>query len=142
METVPDQTSKPISPTLRWTIFIVGCIAVGLGVIGIFLPLLPTVPFLLLALGCFARSSERFYNWLHDHTHLGPLVRPYLKGRGLARATKFKAIGLAWVSIGISTLFFVKVFWVRGMLLVIGLGVSLYLLHMPTTDGDDQDESS
>jgi uncharacterized membrane protein YbaN (DUF454 family) len=117
METLPDQTSKPTSPTLRWTLFIIGFIAVGLGVIGIFLPLLPTVPFLLLAMACFARSSGRFYRWLHDHKHLGPLLRPYLQGRGLTRASKTKAIGLIWFSIGLSVHFLLNTFWIQAVLL-------------------------
>jgi uncharacterized membrane protein YbaN (DUF454 family) len=137
-----DPTPQLTSPTLRWTLFIIGCIAVGLGVIGIFLPLLPTVPFLLLALACFARSSARFYSWLHDHTHLGPLVRPYLQGRGLNRATKIKAIGLVWISIGLSMLFFVEIFWIRGVLLIIALGVSLYLFRLPTSGDENQEEGS
>ena len=138
MNTSCDQTPKPLSPALRWTLFISGFIAIGLGVIGIFLPVLPTVPFLLLAAACFGRSSERFYTWLINHTHLGPLVRPYLQGSGISRSSKLKAIGLIWASITISAIFLINIFWVRGLLLIIGLAVTLYLLKLPTTGNEDQ----
>ena len=138
MNTSCDQTPKPLSPALRWTLFISGFIAIGLGVIGLFLPVLPTVPFLLLAAACFGRSSERFYAWLINHTHLGPLVRPYLQGRGISLRSKLKAIGLIWASITISAIFLINILWVRGLLLIIGLAVTLYLLKLPTTVNEDQ----
>ena len=66
------------SDLLRWILICCGWCCIAAGVVGIFVPLLPTVPFLLLAAACFARSSERFHSWLLEHSHLGPLVRDYL----------------------------------------------------------------
>lgn len=108
-----------------------GIIAVGLAVLGIFLPVLPTVPFLLLALACFARSSEKFYQWLLTHDRLGPLVRPYLEKEGIPPAAKRKAIVLIWISIGFSVTFFVSLVWVRGLLLLIALAVTIYIFRLP-----------
>ena len=88
-----------------------GCTA--LGVLGIFLPLLPTVPLLLLAAACFTRGSERFHNWLLDHPHLGPMIRGYLDGQGMPLRAKIIAIGLIWVTIPVSVLFFIPLFWIR-----------------------------
>jgi uncharacterized membrane protein YbaN (DUF454 family) len=102
--------TKTTNPALRWTLLTSGFLATTLGVIGIFLPVLPTVPFLLLALACFARSSERFYDWLLDHAHFGPIVQPYINGCGISRASKVK----------------------RSLLLVIACAVTLYLLYLPT----------
>lgn len=127
-----NRTPRPLSRLLRWALLLAGLLAVALGVIGILLPVLPTVPFLLLALACFARSSERFYTWLLDHAHFGPIIRPYLDGRGMARASKVKAIILLWASIAVSVLFLVVVSWLQGLLLVIAFGVTLYLLRLPT----------
>jgi uncharacterized membrane protein YbaN (DUF454 family) len=111
-----------------------GFASVILAVLGIFLPVLPTVPFLLLALACFARSSEKLHAWLIDHNRLGPLVRPYLENKGMPRGVKAKAIGLIWLSIGVSVLFFVSIVWVRIMLLLIALGVTAYILKMPVIE--------
>lgn len=137
-----DSTSKSLSPALRWSLFIAGWFAVVLGVIGIFVPVLPTVPFLLLAAACFGRSSERFYRWLHDHDHLGPLLRPYLQGRGISRSSKVKAISLIWGSIAISVLLLIEVVWVRGLLLLIGCCVTLYLMWLPNKNADAQDDGN
>lgn len=139
MKTSPEQTPKQLSRLLRWVLLGIGCITIILAVIGIFLPILPTVPFLLLALACFARSSERFYAWLLDHNHLGPLIRPYLKEQGIARRTKLRAITLVWLSIGISILFLLNIFWIKAMLLIIAVAVTLYLLRLPEEDIDEPD---
>ena len=128
---------KPINPALRWTLLISGLLATALGVLGIFLPVLPTVPFLLLALACFARSSEQFYNWLLDHAHFGPIIRPYINGQGMTRASKFKAIALVWASISLSAFYLIETVWVRWLLLLIACGVTLYLLKLPGIEVED-----
>ena len=128
---------KSINPALRWTLLVSGVIATALGVLGVFLPVLPTVPFLLLALACFARSSEDFYLWLLDHAHLGPIVRPYIDGRGMSRASKAKAIALVWASISLSVFFLVEITWIRWLLLLIACGVTLYLMYLPSLELDD-----
>ena len=123
--------TKPINPALRWALLASGFLTTALGVLGIFLPVLPTVPFLLLALACFARSSEHFYNWLLDHAHFGPIVRPYINGQGMTRASKAKAIALVWASISLSAFYLVEIDWVRWLLLLIACGVTTYLLKLP-----------
>ena len=129
--------SKKLNPVLRWILLVTGLFAVVLAIIGIFLPVLPTVPFLLLAMGCFTRSSERFYLWLRNHNHLGPIVNPYLQGNGIPRANKIKAIALIWVSITFSAVFLIDINWVRILLLAIALAVTIYLLYLPTTAEQD-----
>lgn len=136
----PQRTSKTLNPALRLSLLGCGVIATVLGVIGIFLPLLPTVPFLLLALACFARSSETFYNWLLDHAHFGPLVRPYVDGRGMPRASKLKAIALVWASIIFSAFFLVENVSLKWLLLIVACGVTAYLIHLPVMEVDDEDD--
>ena len=85
---------------VRYLLQGIGWLSVALGVIGIFLPVLPTTPFLLLAAACFARSSPRFYHWLVDHPRLGPWIGGYLNGKGIPLKGKVYAIGLMWISIG------------------------------------------
>lgn len=112
-----------------------GLLSTGLGVIGIFLPLLPTVPLLLLAAACFARSSERFYVWLLEHRHLGPMIRGYLDGRGIPLRAKITAVGLVWMTISVSVLLLTSHLWIRLLLVVIGLCLTAYLASLPVREG-------
>ncbi len=108
-----------------------GWLSVVLGVIGIFLPVLPTTPFLLLAAACFARSSPRFYHWLINHPRLGPWIAGYLNGSGIPLKGKVYAIGLMWISIGFSC-WWVVVPWVQGLMLVTAVIVTVYILRQKT----------
>jgi uncharacterized membrane protein YbaN (DUF454 family) len=124
---------KPVrGQVLRALLIGVGWLSVGVGVIGLFLPLVPTVPLLLLAAACFARSSERFHRWLVEHNHLGPLLRDYLQGAGIPLRAKLVAIGMVWVSVPTSAFIFVAVPWVRLLLLAIAAGITWYLVWLPT----------
>jgi uncharacterized membrane protein YbaN (DUF454 family) len=67
----------------RRLLIVAGTLFTGLGIIGIFVPILPTTPFLLLAAACFMRSSERFYHWLINNRILGAYVRDYMEGKGI-----------------------------------------------------------
>ncbi|MCK9279546.1 MAG: YbaN family protein [Melioribacteraceae bacterium] len=109
-----------------------GWIFVALGVIGIFLPIMPTTIFLILAAGCFARSSEKFYSWMINHKKFGPLIKNYLENRGMPRRAKIIAIAMLNVSIGSSILFFTDSLYVKIILLGIALGVTIYLLSLKT----------
>jgi len=120
------------SDVLRWLLICCGWLAIAGGVVGIFLPLVPTVPFLLLAAACFARSSERFHAWLVEHRHLGPLVRDYLNGGGIPLRAKRMAIGMVWVTMPTSTFLFVPVMWIKIVLMGIAIGITVYLLSLPT----------
>jgi hypothetical protein len=122
---------------LRWLLIGIGWVAIVAGVIGLFLPLVPTVPLLLLAAACFARSSERFHTWLVEHNHLGPLVRDYLNGTGIPHKAKWMAVGMVWVTVPTSALLFVPVFWVKMVLLAIAAGVTIYLIRLPTSPPGD-----
>lgn len=119
------------SRTLRYILFACGCLSVVLGVIGIFLPVLPTTPFLLLAAACFARSSKRFYLWLVLHPKLGPWVRDYLDGEGLPLKGKIWALVLMWASISFS-MWLVPLLWVRVFMLISAVCVTVYILKQKT----------
>jgi len=122
---------------LRLVFTTAGLCSTALGVLGIFLPLLPTVPFLLLAAACFARGSERFHNWLLGHPHLGPMIRGYLEDQGIPLRAKIIAIGLIWITIPVSALFFLPNIWGKIFLITIGLGVTVYLLRLPVCEGGE-----
>lgn len=119
------------NPLLRYSLLALGWLSVALGVLGIFLPVLPTTPFLLLAAACFMRSSRRFYLWLVEHPRLGPWIRDYLSGEGIPRKAKGYAIALMWLSIGISC-WLVPLIWARAFMLTSAVLVSLYILKQKT----------
>ncbi len=119
------------NPLVRYLLLAVGWLSVALGVIGIFVPVLPTTPFLLLAAACFARSSRRFYDWLVMHPRLGPWFRDYLEGNGIPLKGKVYAIGTMWLSIGISC-WLVPLFWARIGMLTSATLVTIYILRLKT----------
>ncbi|MES2818006.1 MAG: YbaN family protein [Pseudomonadota bacterium] len=116
---------------VRYALLALGWLSVVLGVVGIFLPVLPTTPFLLLAAACFARSSRRFYHWLVGHPRLGPWIRDYLDGQGIPLKAKVYAIGLMWASIALSC-YLVPLPWARAFMLTSAVLVSLYILKQKT----------
>ncbi len=116
----------------KWLLITIGTISVGLGFLGIVLPLLPTTPFLLLAATCYIRSSERFYHWLIYHKWFGDYIRNYREGRGIPLTAKITAIVLIWLTIGSSVLFIVPMLYVRILLVLIATGVTIYLLSVKT----------
>lgn len=110
----------------------VGTLFVGIGILGIFLPILPTTPFLLLAAACFARSSQRFYDWLLNNRWFGNYIRNYREGKGLPLKQKVIIIILLWVVIGFSAALAVHVLWVKIVLILIAIGVSIHILSLRT----------
>ena len=122
--------------SVRYTLLAIGWLSVLLGVIGIFVPVLPTTPFLLLAAACVVRSSRRFYLWLVNHKHLGPWIRDYLEGNGIPLKGKVYAIGLMWASIGLSC-YLVPMPWARAFMLTSAVLVTLYILRQKTLPARD-----
>ncbi|RMR60884.1 hypothetical protein ALP83_03356 [Pseudomonas syringae pv. actinidiae] len=125
----PPRTSRHRS--VRYLLIAVGWLSVVSGVIGIFLPVLPTTPFLLLAAACFARSSPRFYHWLVNHPRLGPWIRDYLEGNGIPLKGKVYAIGLMWLSIGLSC-YLIAQPWARAFMLTSAVLVTIYIVRQKT----------
>jgi uncharacterized membrane protein YbaN (DUF454 family) len=110
---------------------VAGTVALLLGIAGVFLPLLPTTPFLLLASACYLRGSERMHRRLREHRVLGPYLHSFESGQGIPARAKIWALALMWISLAISA-WIIPVPWIRGLLLVPGIGVTVYLLRMPT----------
>lgn len=109
-----------------------GFLFLGLGAAGLFLPLLPGTPFLLLAAACFARGSERSHRWLLEHPWIGPPIRDFEEHRALSRKAKITALGMLWASLGATLA------WTRpgpelsACLALVGTAVSLYVLSLKT----------
>lgn len=109
-----------------------GTVFVGLGVLGVFLPLLPTTVFLLLAAYCYSRSSERFHNWLLNNRLLGKYIRNYRSGRGISIRQKATTLVFLWVSIGFSIWLLSAAFWWTIFLLAVAVGVTTHVLCIRT----------
>ena len=104
-----------------------GTLSTGLGIIGVFVPILPTTPFLLLAAACYMRSSERFYRWLTNNRIFGAYVRNYIEGKGMPTRIKVFTILLLWLTIGLSITFAVQNSVVRIILISIAIGVTVHI---------------
>ncbi|MDP6375777.1 MAG: YbaN family protein [Pseudomonadales bacterium] len=89
---------------MRHLWIVLGCLAVGLGAVGIFVPLLPTTPLLLLAAFCFARSSDRLHTWLVTHPRFGPIIRDWREHRAVSRSSKITSTALMALVLVISVL--------------------------------------
>lgn len=117
-------------------LIVAGSIFLGLGIVGIVLPLLPTTPFLLLAAACYARGSERFHSWLLNNRWFGSYIRNYREGKGLTKKLKVTAISLLWITIGCSAALAVDALAIRTILVLIAVGVTIHLLFIPTLKPD------
>ena len=109
-----------------------GSLFVGLAILGIFLPLLPTTPFLLLAAACYARSSRRFYNWLLNNRWFGNYIKNYREKKGVPLRVKLLSISLLWITILFSVAFVVDIFLVRIILILIAVSVTVHILRIRT----------
>lgn len=121
-------------PVSRYLLLACGWIALGLGALGLVLPVLPTAPFVLVAAACFMRSSERLHSWLVEHPTFGIHIRDYLEGKGLHRRTKVLALVTLWASILFSAIVLVPLLAVDVLLVAIAAGVTVYILRLPDAD--------
>ena len=116
---------------VRRFFLLAGLLSVGLGIAGVFLPLLPTTPFLLLAVFCFSRSSRRLNAWLLGHRFFGTYLRNYREGPCMTRRHKGLTLLLLWTGIGLSAALGVHLLWARLLLAAVGVGVTTHLLWIP-----------
>jgi len=118
---------------VRGLLICLGCIAVGLGLLGIPLPVLPTTPFLLLAAWCFGRSSERLLKWLLTNRLFGDYLRNYVHNRGIPKRVKGYILITLWGTISLSAFFAVNAWWLRLLLITIAIGVTVHILRIRTS---------
>lgn len=128
----PRRPSPPLGNVTRALLVVAGLLSLGLGILGIVLPILPTTPFLLLAAACFLRSSRRLYAWITGNRFFGPPIRAYLRYRAIGRGTKIAALVTLWVVIGATIVFVLRNPWLRIGLAAIASGVSVHILMMKT----------
>ena len=126
------EQTESISPLLKYFYLISGFILVGIGVVGIFLPLLLTTIFLILASICFLKSSPKANEWLRNHKVLGGYIDNYQNKTGLTRKAKIANIITLWTSISLSAFLLTEELYIRLILLVIAIGVTIHLLMIKT----------
>lgn len=112
--------------------FVIGFISLIFGIVGIFLPVLPTTPFLLLSAYCFARSSDKMYNWLMTNRYFGKYLSDYRAGLGIPLRIKIYAISLLWITILISIYLIVKMYIIKILLFLIALTVTIHIIKIKT----------
>jgi len=118
---------------VRALFFAAGTVSLFLGAIGTVLPLLPTTPLLLLALGCYCKSSERMTRWVLTNKYFGNYIRRYREGKGIPLKTKIVALATLWVTISFSAFFIVNRWWIVQLILfAIAIAVSTHLIRLPT----------
>lgn len=117
---------------IRIFLIIIGSLSLGLGVVGIFLPLLPTTPLLLLAAACFVRSSERLYYWLLNNKWFGSYIRNFREGKGIPLKAKIIGIATLWISILYSAIYIVPLLFVKILLLLVASYFTWFILSFKT----------
>ncbi len=131
----PNGASPPAhGALLRGVLVAAGSLAIGLGVLGLFLPVLPTTPFLLLAAACYARSSTRLHRWLYSNRVFGEYLRRYRAGEGIPLASKAMILALLWGSLAASALYALpaRLLWLKILLGLVGVGVTVHILRIKT----------
>lgn len=111
---------------------IFGTLSLGLGILGIFLPLLPTTPFLLLTAALYFKGSPRLYQWLLSHRYLGPYIRSFREEKAIPLRAKIVSLLLMWGTMLYCIFFLIPLVWVKVVMFLIAAGVSYHILSFKT----------
>lgn len=128
-EAAPDPST--ISPIWRAVLLVVGTASLVLGVIGIFLPILPTTPFLLVTAACYARASTRLYAWLLGQRSLGPIITEWRRSRSFPPGVKTRALVAVVITFGLSIVL-IDSLAVRIVLVAVAVILLTFLYRIPT----------
>ena len=126
--------SRPV----RWLLVVAGCVSLGLGLLGIPLPVLPTTPFLLVSAWCFGRSSEPLLRWLLTNRLFGVYLRGYVQNRGVPKRVKIYVLVLLWTTLLFSAFWVVKAVWLSVLLIGVAVGVTLHVLRIRTAKPENK----
>ena len=125
-----NKKEKILKKPVKILLIATGTFLIGVSIVGIFIPVLPTTPFLLLAAALYARSSKRFYNWVINNRILGRYIKNYREGKGIPLKVKIIAISILWITIGYSAIFAMEILWVRILLVIIAIGVTVHIVRV------------
>jgi uncharacterized membrane protein YbaN (DUF454 family) len=110
---------------------VAGTVSLGLGFVGIVLPVLPTTPFLLLSAACYYKGSERLHRWMLNNRLFGDYLRNYKEGKGIPPRTKILTLILLWSVISFSALFMLNNVIIQIILFAIAIGVIIHIIALP-----------
>ena len=113
---------------------ILGLIALGLGILGVFLPVLPTTPFLLLAAALFLSGNKNLYHWLLNHPKLGPYISNFLKHKSIPLRVKVISISTLWLTLLYCAIFVAEHWALRALFFAIAVGVTIHFLSYKTEE--------
>jgi uncharacterized protein len=120
-----------LNAVIKVLLTIIGSISLVLGILGIFLPLLPATPFLLLASACYLRSSDRLHSRLMNNKVLGTYIRNIQQRRGITLKAKLMTIAILWLSL-LFSIYRIDILLVQLMLCFIGVTSSIFILRIKT----------
>lgn len=109
-----------------------GTLSLTFGIIGIFLPLLPTTPFLLLAAALYFKGSPRLYQWLLNHKYFGAYIRNYRENKTIPLRIKVISLLLMWSSMAYCFFFLIPWVWAKALMLLVSAGVTYHILSFKT----------
>jgi len=138
VQTSREQVTLSSNRFVRGLWFSGGIICLGLGLLGVVVPGLPTTPFMILAAACFAHSSERFYNWILNHRTFGKLVRRFRAGKGIPLKIKILGASTSTVFVTFAVFFAMPQHLLTPRILTAAAGILgiLYIFSRPTDHGD------
>ena len=117
---------------LHYLLITFGTIFLGLGIIGVFVPVLPTTPFLLLSAACYVRSSNRLYTWLINHKLFGKFVKDFRESKAISLRNKIISLVAMTLMILLSAFLFAEAFYLKIILLILGVVGFIVILFIPT----------
>ena len=117
---------------MKYLFALFGSVSLALGIMGIFLPVLPTTPFLLLSAALYMRSSQRLYNWLMSHKHLGVYIRNFREYKALPLRVKIVSVTMVWATLFYCAFAVAKEWWMSTIFIAIALGVTIHILRFKT----------
>ena len=112
---------------MRYLLVLLGTLSLVLGIIGIFLPVLPTTPLVLLAAYCYYRGSHRMYHWLMNHPHLGRYIKNFREHKVIPRRIKAYILTLLWTSL-LFCAYILQPIWLKCLMIAIAVGVTWHIL--------------
>jgi uncharacterized membrane protein YbaN (DUF454 family) len=128
-----DLQHRPITcAPVRYATLAVGFLCLGLGILGMFLPVMPTTVFLLIALWCFSRSSARVQRWLYEHPRLGRSLREWHRHRVIPPKAKIAALSMMATSFLLTLYVYAGTWIVPEIVGVILGGVAVFILRCPS----------